>query len=451
MAFDRSKYKSTDLNEVEDDFKKAQSTMKNPNFSNQGGRASFYSVSKEGRYELRVLPAKSGKAYVNRKVVKLPIEVPVLDKEGNDTGKKEIRQKDVFTADVHSNRTNGKDAVMIYIDYVYALANEIQDNDERKKFLCPITGYFNKQKQWVWGVNATLNSVCYVYVDNEIHRLDLRYQWWKKMKQISIERSNDDILNLDIFSNPEEGYPLIINCYKDDKNKTQFDISCGLPDVNKRENWDDFFRRTRVSDEVLEILDELPTLEEMYIDVFSRKDWNLQIEGLERLDKQTGYNIFQNDSFLNELEELDKLIPEDDEVKKPSQKAEEKRVEKPKVEKKPQPGVYRQDDPIESEIPSQKEYPTLIKMKSMLREYIEREYEGTEELPVDLNLNEVREWYDMMNEGKMLPFDERREKQVSDLPWENEVPEDEPAVSAPTTKSSSVSDRLSSLRNRMKK
>lgn len=387
MSFDRSKYKKqVSIDEVDDDLKKAQATMKNPAFGNQGGRASFYTVNKEGRYELRVLPSVKGeKPYISRKVVKLPIECPIYDKDGKDTGKKEVRQKDVFTSDVHSDKMGGKDAVMIYIDFVYALANDIQDSDEKKKFLAPITGYFNRQKQWVWGVSPNLNYVCYVYVEDEIHRFDVRPQWWKKMKNISLERSNDNVINIDIFSDCDEGYPLIINTTLNEKGKSQFDISCGLPDASKRESWDDFFLRTRVPDNILQELEELPSLEDQYKDVFSRKDWDMQIEGLERFDKQNGFEIFQNDEFLNALEELEKLVPEDDEVKQVA-KIPSKKKEEPKQTSTPTTS-----------------YPPLIKMKAELNDYIEAEYEGTEKLP-NLSVTELRKWYDMMKEGMMLPL-----------------------------------------------
>lgn len=434
MSFDRSKYKKqVSIDEVDDDLKKAQATMKNPAFGNQGGRASFYTVNKEGRYELRVLPSVKGeKPYISRKVVKLPIECPIYDKDGKDTGKKEVRQKDVFTSDVHSDKMGGKDAVMIYIDFVYALANDIQDSDEKKKFLAPITGYFNRQKQWVWGVSPNLNYVCYVYVEDEIHRFDVRPQWWKKMKSISLERSNDNVINIDIFSDCDEGYPLIINTTLNEKGKSQFDISCGLPDASKRESWDDFFLRTRVPDNILQELEELPSLEDQYKDVFSRKDWDMQIEGLERFDKQNGFEIFQNDEFLNALEELEKLVPEDDEVKQVA-KIPSKKKEEPKQTSTPTTS-----------------YPPLIKMKAELNDYIEAEYEGTEKLP-NLSVTELRKWYDMMKEGMMLPFDDYRESEENDdlNKPEEKSPINEDRASSKT--SQSVQDRLAGLRNRMKK
>lgn len=445
MVFDRSKYKKVSVETIDEDLKKAQATMKMP--GSQGGRASFYSVNQEGRYELRVLPAPEGyRPYLSCKTVKLPIMCPIYDKDGKDTGKKEVRMKDVFTADVHSDVMEGKDAVLTYINYVIEASKEIQDNEERKKFLAPINGYFNRQKQWVWGIQPILNYVCYIYVEDEIYRLNIRPQWWKKMKSISSERS-DQVINIDIFSDLDEGYPLIINTTLNEKGKAQFDISCGLPE--KRESWEDFFERTRIPDDILAILDELPTLEKQYSNVFSRRDWDLQIEGLERFDEANGYNIFQNEEFLNDLEEIDKLVPDDNEERTSFKK-----------DSKPAPRVASRKRDEEEEKPSKKtsssSYPSLVKMKAELTEYIEQEYEGTEKLPSNLSVAELREWYDMMKEGKMLPFDDDEENNDDE---NREVPEEQEEERPSSIRrdkvsskpSSSVSDRLANLRNRMRK
>ena len=137
MAFDRSKYKKASVESIDETVGKAAATM-GGGFG-QGGRASFFNLSEDGRYVLRVLPSLTGKPYMPRKTVKLPIECAVYDKDGKDTGKKEIRQKDVFTSDIHSNRMNGEDAVLTYISHVYNLANDIQDKDERKFFTVAFT------------------------------------------------------------------------------------------------------------------------------------------------------------------------------------------------------------------------------------------------------------------------------------------------------------------------
>ena len=438
--FDRSKYKKTTVESVDETVNQAQSTMNNP-LSQRQERASFYSVAKEGRHVIRILPAPDGcMTYMPRKTVKLPIECPVFDANGKDTGKKEIKMKDVFTADVHSERMQGKDAVISYLNYVYAMAQEIQDSDERKKFLAPINGYRDKKKNWIWGVAPTLNYTSYVFVGGEFYRFDIRPAWWKKMKNISLERASDDTIKIDIFSDPDQGYPLIINSSKDEKDKWQFDLSCGLPKTGQ--NWEDFFEQNRVTDEMFEIMEQYPTLDDQYRDVFSRKDWNMQVEGLERLDEKYGFGIFQNDEFLSEMEEIDKLVPDDDDVKQAA-------TMKPKTTSVNSTSTSKPKEETKST------YPSLIQMKKELKAYIKTEYEDTETLPEDLTLDELRYWYDLMKEGKMLPFDEGEpEDDYTNEPKPEETPEEEPmpirqpSAAKPT---SSISSRLAALRQSMKK
>ena len=382
-----------------------------------------------------------------RKTVKLPIECAVYDKDGKDTGKKEIRQKDVFTSDIHSNRMNGEDAVLTYISHVYNLANDIQDKNERAKFLYPISGYRNKQKQWIWGMKAMLNYVAYVWAENDVYRLDLRPDWWKKMKNISMERaggSDDGIINLDIFSDPDEGYPLIVNVTTDENKKKNFDITCGMPDANKRQTWDDFFAKNRVSDEVFGIMEELPTLDDMYVDVFSRKDWDMQLEGLERIDEEQSYGIFQDDVFLNKLEELDKLVPEEDEIK-----------EKKAPKKAPETKKVKTEEPKEEPTKTEKKaggYPTLTNLKKELRAYIADNYED-KELPEELTVAELRKWYDIAQEGGELPFEDYEEPEDEEKGTEETKPEDtaveerEASASVPN----SIASRLRNLKARTSK
>lgn len=458
--FDRSKYKKTTVESVDETIDKAQSTMNNP-LSQRQERASFYSVAKEGRHVIRILPAPGDcRAYVPRKTAKLPIECPVYDSDGKDTGKKEIKMKDVFTADVHSERMGGKDAVITYLNYVYAMANDIQDADERKKFLAPINGYRDKKKNWVWGVAPTLNYVAYVFVNGEFYRLDIRPAWWKKMKSISLERASDDSIKIDVFSDPEEGYALIINSSKDDKDKWQFDLSCALPKTGQ--SWEDFFAENAVTDEMFEIMEQYPTLEDQYKDIFSRKDWNLQLEGLERLDEKYGYGIFQNDEFLNELEELEKLVPEDDDVKQAATINTRKQTVKSDSEQKSTVESKSSKPSVTSKSTDlQNKYPSLVQMKRELKAYIKSEYEDTETLPEDLTLSDLKHWYDLMKEGRMLPFDDDNEEEsesqsdpIDSEPDDSEnksFEEDDEPVKAPSKPTSSIAQRLAELRDRKRK
>lgn len=436
MKFDRSKLQKTELSVIEKTRKSAEKTM-----YKDGEYTQFYTIE-DGNNVLRVLPAVKGNLpYVPLKTSKLDVEVNTYDKEGNVTGK-EVKSKNIFCADIHGTEVlKGKDPICTYIGYVKELAEEIQDKDERNSFLFPITGGQTK-KGWVWGIDPILGYVCFIKDSNgEIRKLQLRSAWMKEMNNISVQSSEDETLCLDIFSDPDTGQPLIINKHKDDKGKKNvFDISALMP--KKTQQWTDFFDEHMVSDEVLEKLSQMKSLEENYVEIYSAKDFKMACDGLKRFDEaHPEYDIFANPEFIDELEEMAAMLPEDEEPKEEVAPAKNSRSaavssKKAAVEEKPSPRpiVDRSNRLSKDEEKEEKpkdaapvkpkaaakaaetsSYPTLIKMKSFLKVYIEEQYEGTEELPEGLSLDEVRTWYDLAQAGKELPFP---------IDEESEMPED---------------------------
>lgn len=431
VKFDRSKFR-VNVEVVKETVKKAQATM-----PKMGGWVSFVSPE-DGKNYYRILPAMQGSPYVALKTAKLDCEVPTYDKDGNVTGK-EVKSKNVYCADIHgADILNGMDPIVTYIRYVRAMAEEIQDKDERASFLAPITGYKTKKGDWIWGIDPMLNYVCYVLVDGEIQRLQLRPAWMKEMNNLSVQASEDESLSLDIFSDADSGHPLCINKYKENK-KTKFDLSAVFP--KKSQSWDDFFEENKVSDAVLEKLAGMDSLEKSYVNVYKKKDWDLALDGLQRFDEANGYNVFSNDEFLNELAEMAELVPDDsskesDEKPSPSKG---KTVETPKEEiKRPAAATTAKEV---------SKYPPLIKLKAFLVDYIETEYEGSETLPEELTIAELREWYDLANEGKMLPFDDYRQESTEVVEeTEGETLEESPVQEEQAT----GTDRLAEARARLK-
>lgn len=439
VKFDRSKFK-TNVDVIDSVTKKAQATM-----PKMGGWVSFV-TPEEGKNYYRVLPAFKGSPYVALKTAKLDCKVPTYDKEGNVTGE-EVKSKNVYCADIHgANILNGMDPIVTYIRFVRALAEEIQDKNERDSFLAPITGYKTKKGEWVWGIEPMLNFVCYVLVDGEIQRLQLRPAWMKEMKNLSVQASEDDSLSLDIFSDADSGHPLCINKYKENK-KTKFDLSAVFP--KKSQSWDEFFEENKITDAVLEKLSEMDSLEKSYVDVYKKKDWDLALDGLQRFDEANGYNIFSDDEFLNELSMMAELVP-DEETKEETETKKSRSV--PSIAKEVQEEEIKRPAAA-ANAAKVSQYPPLIKIKAFLNEYIETEYEGTEQLPEELTIAELRQWYDMANEGKMLPFDAYRQEagdgdSTDEIPEDN-VPEDEPSP-IDTTQATSGGDKLAAARERLK-
>lgn len=472
MKFDKSKFKKQSIEDVEAEVKQAEKTMYKGSKSYTG----FATVQK-GKNVFRVVPAM-GKAYVACKMSKLRVEVPTYDANGKVTGK-EVKDKNVFCADIHGkNLLKGKDPIVLYCDYVRKKASEeYQDDTERRKFLNPIMGY-KKGNKFVWGINPSLAYVCYVYQGpKDFARLQLYGTWMNRIKEISVEMSDDETVSFDIFSQLEGAYPLVITMGEDDKGKKTYSLSAGIP--KKGQTWDEFFEETVIPDEDMEyFLNEVPTLEEIYKDVYSQKDFNMALDGLKRFDEENGYDIFADDGFLTEIEEMAALIPEegskDDEgegedPKKAKSTSKSKKAEEPENEDEEEEKSAPRKKALASAPAKEKaakvaSYPPLSKMKKFLEDYIGEEYPEAE-LPDDLTIAEVRSWYDLAQAGEALPFPEEDEDEAptetASEPESDDEPEseDDPKEQSPVDEDATDKDeellkakaRLQELKARMKK
>jgi hypothetical protein len=471
MKFDKSKFKKQSIEDVEAEVKQAEKTMYKGSKSYTG----FATVQK-GKNVFRVVPAM-GKAYVACKMSKLRVEVPTYDANGKVTGK-EVKDKNVFCADIHGkNLLKGKDPIVLYCDYVRKKASEeYQDDTERRKFLNPIMGY-KKGNKFVWGINPSLAYVCYVYQGTkDFARLQLYGTWMNRIKEISVEISDDETVSFDIFSQLEGAYPLVITMGEDDKGKKTYSLSAGIP--KKGQTWDEFFEETVIPDEDMEyFLNEVPTLEEIYKDVYSQKDFNLALDGLKRFDEENGYDIFADDGFLTEIEEMAAMIPDEDSKndegegetpKKTKSTSKSKKVEEPEDEDEEEKPAPRKKAPASAPAKEKSakvaSYPPLSKMKKFLEDYIGEEYPEAE-LPDDLTIAEVRSWYDLAQAGEALPFPEEDEDEAptetASEPESDDEPEseDDPKEQSPVDEDATDKDeellkakaRLQELKARMKK
>lgn len=461
MKFDKSKFKKQSIEDVEAEVKQAEKTMY------KGGKSyTGFATIQKGKNVFRVVPAM-GKAYVACKMSKLRVEVPTYDANGKVTGK-EVKDKNVFCADIHGkNLLKGKDPIVLYCDYVRKKASEeYQDDVERRKFLNPIMGY-KKGNKFVWGINPSLAYVCYVYQGSkDFARLQLYGTWMNRIKEISVEMSDDETVSFDIFSQLEGAYPLVITMGEDDKGKKTYSLSAGVP--KKGQSWDEFFEETAIPDEDMEyFLNEVSTLEEIYKDVYSQKDFNMALDGLKRFDEENGYDIFADDGFLTEIEEMAAMIPdedskndegeEDEAPKKTESTSKSKKVEEPETdEEKPDPVKNLASSPAKEKAAKVASYPPLSKMKKFLEEYIGEEYPEAE-LPDDLTIAEVRSWYDLAQAGEALPFPEEDETstETASEPENKEEPKEESPIDENATDKDEellkAKARLQALKDKMKK
>lgn len=131
----------------------------------------------------------------------------------------------------------------------------------------------------------------------------------------------------------------------------------------------------------------------------------MALDGLKRFDEENNYDIFSDDEFLNEIEEMAAMLPDD------SQSEEDKKTpfdEDEDEEEKPAPKKQVVKAPASEKAAKVASYPPLSKMKAFLSQYIDEEYPGME-IPSDLTITELREWYDLAQKGEALPFPEGEE------------------------------------------
>lgn len=391
MAINRNMFKKTEVSKVKDNVHKAEKTM----YRNNNSEYVNFAKVEDGKNIFRVLPSKTGRAYIPCKTTKLKVYQEIKGKDGAGTGKYEWKDKNLFTSDIHGAAAfGGRDLLDTYIRYVNEAASEIEDKDEKTRFLSPITGY-RKSGTWVWGIKPVLNYICYVLQGSDIYKLQLTTKQVKEMTDISVDLTEGDGLSTDVFSDPEEGYPLCITKQKDDNGKTVMKVSAQQM-TRQDKNLEEFFEKNRVPDAVLEKLAKLPTLEELYENVYTKREFDWTLDALKEFDRQKGYDVFENEDFLAEVEELEALCPE---YKPKNESDSEEDKEESKTSSR---GTGR--DKNASDAGSS--YPTPMKMRKFLNEYIENEYGEGYELPDNLKLDELKEWYDLAKAEEMLPFGE---------------------------------------------
>lgn len=466
--FDRSKYKGASIasvKKVSDDAKR-NSTK----FNDYGGDYVDFFIVKDGANWLRVAPAHdpNDSPYIPVRTTMLKCSVEKRDAEKNIIpGEFEIKNKKIFIAPFHCERDENnqpiikKDVVEVYIGFVIRQAEQLhgKGSESFKKYLNPVNGYRASGK-WVSGIKPSTNFVCYGWDDNkDLERAELYEGWMKRMNEISLqESSGDGVLALDVFSDPDTGLPLSITKGKDEKGNTKYTLDAVR---NARgESWEAFFKRCNPSDEMLMKFSEVKTLKELYIGVYTKRDFDLAMDGLQRFDTEHGYNIFANDDFMDEVEAIAVLVPE----KKEKEEKEETKVSKPTATtSKPTSTATTAKTEVKKEAVSTEKVTPLV-MKKFLRTYITENYGADFQLPTTLSGEELVEWYNLAQANDELPFpasEETTENEIEDTETNSEEsteeqPEAEEPVKDDVTKTDtqaviSTQDRLKLLREKQMK
>lgn len=338
MAFDRSKIKGAKVSTIVETRKEAD---KHSRFFSKG-YTDFLKIE-SGMNSFRIAPPHNPEhtPFTPLRTTWLEVEVDELDDDKNPTGKKVVKNRRIFIATIHGGLP--KDPIETYIKYVRHRADdEFTSKGDRSKFLSPISGWRGKDGKWNPGIRPSTNYICYAW-DRQWNfgRLELYPRDINGIEKLNIDEETGEPIETDVFTDPDTGRWLNINLFKNDEGKNEriltkreFIPKKGIKSADLAQAWEEFEDSCRIPDDKLKEWSEKDSLNDIYVGTYSRKDFDMAINGLARFDSKNGYGIFENSEFIDELEEISLLVKDEKTEEKPEEKPVKTPEKKPEVQQR---------------------------------------------------------------------------------------------------------------------
>lgn len=287
-----------------------------------GAQKSEYLQLEDGKtVKIRIFPAHPGGEdfYVARKCYWLPL-----------TG----QDGDTYRGTVNDSRLHGGtryDIVEEYIKYAKKKVGSDADKLEALVGTGPKSNSLNPQFSWI----------CYA----DVVRLDeeLRAKLWefKKMvrdqlNKLACSEDADEAIEVDPFTDPDEGQPVNVTYNKN-------------PNKKKGENYYDvaFPAKSKarpLTDEEIEYFMKQKPLTEV-IGKYGIADFNRALDGLQNFDQENDIDLFEDEDWLEHLEEIKAQYDEDEQEEEPAKKTTKKPV-KPAEEEEEDEEEEEEEKPV---------------------------------------------------------------------------------------------------------
>lgn len=292
-AFDRSKYKASKVDAFID--------AEKDHPSGRDGRPGYVAIT-DGFNLFRLYPAHDpeNESWIYPKVVSW---LPVKSK-GKD-GETEIKGKPIFNSKIHAGWE--KDLVEEYIEHLRAKMQEkYSTKKEVQAAMAPVYDSKNKtaiNPKWGYVVYADKLKGLDVKKEKIFGRLELKVSMKKQMNVLCASEDVDEPIETDPFTDPDTGLP--IEVVKD----TTLDAN----EMYKLKLRQDFHKEGKekgkvkfypLSDEDLLAFEKVESLHSQFKNCFVREDFDAQVSGLEYFDKKYKFGLFQDEDFIDVVEEL---------------------------------------------------------------------------------------------------------------------------------------------------
>ena len=316
----REQFKATSI-------KKLKKQVDDDNVMVGANSGEFISLEDGKTMKLRIFPAHPGVEgfYVRRKCYWLT--VPGRDGDTHRTT--------VLDSIVHGDTK--MDIIQEYIKFAKKMYGKDADKMEALTGTGPKSTALNPQYSWI----------CYAAVVSDGEALKPKLWEFKKMvrdalNRLSFSEDEDEAIEVDPFTDVDEGLPILVKYMKN-------------PDKKKGENYYDVhFPKKPVarplSDEELEMFSNLKPLNEV-IPIYGMNEFDRAIEGLQQFDDDNEFNLFDDDDWLEKVEEVKaQYDSDDDDEPKKKKTSKKKEVEDEEEEEKPAPKKYtKKTAPVEED------------------------------------------------------------------------------------------------------
>ena len=351
---DRSKYKKASSEEMAQ-----QAETMAARAESNSDRAIFLKVE-PGINKFRIFPAPlkaESSLFCFPKVTSfLPLLVDKYE-DGKKTGEQEVKRRAVFNAKVHGGLDI--DIVEAYIEAAKEKFSALcKDKKELYKKLTPLT-------DWKTGIKPSSAYICYAIKytgdgqNKQYGRLQLTDGVKKQLDSLCLREGKSGApIVVDLFSDPDSGKPF------------QWSSNPNAEDAKARNKINILFEEDfPLTDDELEMLESWDSLESLYTNSYTKDDFEKQVKGLQRFDKDNKLNIFDSPAFQSILEsakaEVDEKLADTDSDNNDNEEAvEEKPVAKKTTSKKVE--VADDDEDTIPEILEEMDKKTLMSIPGIL-------------------------------------------------------------------------------------
>lgn len=303
MVFDRNKFQAAKKQNILEQAKQAEERKQSSSFEKT--RPDYVNLKMGEKNIVRIFPPHPGTlSYIYQKVTNwLPFE-----QKDDKTGKVSIVKKPIFNPSVHSIVKRDVDIVAFYRELVKKVIKE--ENDSAEDVKKAINALYNYKT----GIPTSYKWVCYAEVKNSegtsFGRLELSNSVKEDLDKLAFAEENaESTMQVDPFTDPDTGFLIQIE-YKNPQEVTPQEVYSTT-----------FFTKdyipvkSKLTDNQLENFAKMDSLESMFVNIFTQKDVDRILEGLEVFDKQNNYGVLGSTEFLDFVQEIYDLFPKPSEEK----------------------------------------------------------------------------------------------------------------------------------------